>query len=60
MIFQIVKETGWTYHQVLWKVSRANIMMMLADRSEFKEAKDVVVESTGKELQKRRKKQKRE
>ncbi|WP_425628875.1 hypothetical protein [Cellulophaga lytica] len=35
-MFQIVKETGWTWHYILWKVTRANIMLMMADRSHFK------------------------
>jgi hypothetical protein len=35
----IVKETGWSWHDVLWKVSRANWMLMLADRPGFKKAK---------------------
>lgn len=33
---QIVKETGWTLHYVLWKVSWATIMLMLADRPSLK------------------------
>jgi len=33
MLHQIIKETGWTWHYVLWKVSRANILLMMADRS---------------------------
>jgi len=40
MLFQIVKETGWSWHDVLWKVSRANIMLMMADRSHFKMIKE--------------------
>src|SRR5690606_19803607 len=32
IIQQVIKETGWTWHYVLWRVSWANIMMMMADR----------------------------
>ncbi|MEM9338719.1 MAG: hypothetical protein AAGA66_08335 [Bacteroidota bacterium] len=40
-IYQIVKETGWSWHYVLWKVSRLNIMMMMADRPGFKKSTNV-------------------
>lgn len=36
VLFEIIKETGWTRHYVLWKVSRANLMLMMADRSRLK------------------------
>ena len=32
----IVKETGWTMHYVLWKVSEMNIRLMMADKPAFK------------------------
>jgi hypothetical protein len=52
MLFQIVKETGWSWHDVLWKTSRANIMLMMADRSHFKMIKeeDKVIKDDGKGL----------
>lgn len=42
---QIIKETGWTWHYVLWKISWGNVMMMLADRPGLrkKNAKDGVI-----------------
>jgi len=40
-IYQIVKETGWSWHYVLWKVSRLNIMLMMADRPGFRRGKKV-------------------
>lgn len=36
MLYQIVKETGWSWHYVLWKISRANILLMVADQSNVK------------------------
>lgn len=39
MLYQIVKETGWSWHYILWKVSRANLLLMLADQSNFKTIK---------------------
>jgi len=56
VIYQIVKETGWSWHYILWKVSRANIMLMIADRSVFKtkpDGEEKVVEDTGQGLAKR-------
>ena len=50
MLHQIVSETGWTWHYILWKVSRANIMLMMADRSNFKNEKDQVKKETGADL----------
>jgi len=52
MLHQIISETGWTWHYVLWKVSRANIMLMMADRSTVKSVKkeDEVIEASGKDL----------
>jgi len=49
-IYQIVADTGWTWHYVLWKVSRANIMLMMADRPSFKKQEEVTKKVTGKEL----------
>lgn len=50
MLYQIVHETGWTLHYILWKVSRANLMLMMADRSNFKNIKDQVQEQSGSDL----------
>lgn len=51
MLFEIVKETGWTLHYILWKINRANLYLMLADRSRFekteKQEKDNVVQESG-------------
>lgn len=52
MLHQVISETGWTWHYVLWKVSRANIMLMMSDRSNVKSVKkeDIVIEDSGKNL----------
>lgn len=52
MLYQIVHETGWSLHYLLWKVSRANIMLMMADRSNFKHLKpeDQVKPESGADL----------
>ena len=34
----LVKETGWTLHYILWKVSALNLRMMMADKPSFKKA----------------------
>ncbi|WP_017258396.1 hypothetical protein [Pedobacter arcticus] len=31
LIYKIAQDTGWTVHYILWKVSWAQIQMMLAD-----------------------------
>src|SRR3546814_7744873 len=31
MIYTIVKDPGWTWHYVLWRVAWINVQMMLAD-----------------------------
>ncbi|UAB84975.1 hypothetical protein INR75_02795 [Zunongwangia sp. SCSIO 43204] len=36
MLYQLVHETGWSWHTILWKVTRANLLLMMADRSNFK------------------------
>jgi len=30
------EKTGWDMHTLLWKVSRVNLMMMMADRPDVK------------------------
>ena len=52
MLHSLIKETGWTWHYVLWKVSRANLLLMIADRSDFKNRKDadVAIRDSGKNL----------
>ena len=37
-------------HDVLWKVSRANLMLMMADQAQWKNSKDVVKKVDGKGL----------
>ena len=39
--YQLVHETGWSWHTILWKVSRANLMLMMADRSNFKHTEEI-------------------
>ena len=58
-LYQIVHETKWSMHEVLWKVSRANLLLMMADRPNFKHIKkeDQVVEESGADLAKRLKQQ---
>ena len=55
LLYQIVKETGWTWHYVLWKVNRANLMLMIADRSQVKYGKkeEEAMPDTGANLAKR-------
>ena len=53
--FQILKETNLSWHEALWKVSRANQLLMLADRSSFKEKSKLVIVESGKERLARRK-----
>ena len=51
-LFEIVRETGWTLHYVLWKVSRANIHLMMADRSRWETIKndtEAPIQETGKQ-----------
>ncbi len=52
MIYQIVHDTKWSLHEVLWKVSRANLLLMMADRSNFMNTKDIeeVKEESGADL----------
>lgn len=50
MLYQIVKETGWKWHYVLWKVSRTNLYLMWADRPNFKRSEEVVQRVDGKGL----------
>jgi hypothetical protein len=57
-LHQIIKETGWSLHYVLWKVSRANILLMMADRSNVKSVKNKVVKDSGKGLAERYKRKK--
>jgi hypothetical protein len=40
MLFEIIKQTGWTWHYVLWKVSRANLLLMIADQAYIKTKKE--------------------
>lgn len=47
IIQQIVKETGWTWHYVLWQVSWVNIMLMMADRPGFRRLGDEINPITG-------------
>lgn len=53
--FQILKETNLSWHEAMWKVSRANQLLMLADRSSFKEKSKLVIVESGKERLARRK-----
>jgi hypothetical protein len=44
-LFAVIKETGWKWHYVLWKVSKLNIMLMLADQPQWKNEKDIIQRS---------------
>jgi hypothetical protein len=33
--YQVAKEFGWTMHEILWKVPRLQIRLMLADRPQM-------------------------
>ena len=54
IFFQIIKETGWSLHYVLWKISRTNLMLMMADRSQARYGKkddtDQAIEESGSDL----------
>lgn len=52
MLYQIVHDTGWSWHYILWKVSRANLLLMMADRSNFKHIKgeEAEIEESGADL----------
>jgi len=50
MLYQFAKETGWSMHDILWKVSRPNLLLMMADRPNFKKKGEVVEKGEGKEL----------
>lgn len=39
MIWNIVTQSGWTYHNVLWGVSWVNLRMMLADAAQYESGK---------------------
>lgn len=53
VLFQIVKETGWTMHYILWQVSWANIMLMLADRPSFGKKGEVIQKGNVSDLKSR-------
>lgn len=42
----LVEKTGWSLHYILWKVSRTNLMAMMADKPDVKyqEASDTEVQ----------------
>lgn len=53
ILHQIIKETGWSLHYVLWKINRANIMLMMADQSNvtsIKPGEEEAIPQTGKDL----------
>lgn len=50
VLYQLVKETGWSWNQLLWETSYANLMLMMADRPNFKPAEEMAIPETGKEL----------
>ncbi len=57
-LYQLIKETGWTRHEILWNISHANLMLMMADRPNFKKQEEVAVPDTGAGLASRFKKRK--
>ncbi|MEO7212659.1 hypothetical protein [Mucilaginibacter sp.] len=45
--FNIIKELGFTWHQLMWKISWINLQMMLADAPSYKTRnKDKVKKAT--------------
>lgn len=34
--YQVAKEFGWSMHEILWKVPRAQLQLMLADKPHLK------------------------
>jgi hypothetical protein len=50
MLYQFAKESGWSMHDILWKVSRANLLLMMADRPNFKKRSEVTQKGEGQEL----------
>jgi hypothetical protein len=58
MAYQIMKETGLSWHEIHWKVSHANLMLMMADRPNFKKGEEVAVPDSGSNLARRFKQRK--
>lgn len=50
--YQIAKTFGWTMHEILWKVPRAQILLMMADQPGFVNTGDLAKVATGKDLDK--------
>ncbi|WP_143960229.1 hypothetical protein [Litoribacter populi] len=48
--YQVCKLFGWTMHEVLWKVPRAQIMLMIADQPGFVKADKIVRKASKKDL----------
>lgn len=50
VLYHLVKETGWSLHTLLWKVSRINLDMMLLDQPGSKYVKNKYAKGSGKDL----------
>jgi hypothetical protein len=48
----IAKAFGWTMHEILWKVPRAQVLLMMADQLGFSKAKDKTKVMSGQEIAK--------
>lgn len=35
-LYEFIKATGWPMHAALWKISRANMLMMIADQAGYR------------------------
>ena len=44
IIYQVAKETGWSWRDILWRVPRTHWLMMMADRPQVREKKSRVVD----------------
>jgi len=58
LIYSLAKELGWTWNEILWGTSKANMMLMMADRPNYKRREDQAIPDTGKGLAQRFKKRK--
>ncbi|WP_157466559.1 hypothetical protein [Cyclobacterium marinum] len=48
----VAKTFGWTMHEILWKVPRAQILLMIADQPGFSKTKEDTKTMSGQEIAK--------
>ncbi|MDO6808084.1 hypothetical protein Q4603_05675 [Zobellia galactanivorans] len=59
MLYQFMKETRWSLNDLLWKVTLVNLMLMMADRPNYKKREEVALPDSGKNLAARFKQRKK-